>query len=70
MEAYNYGDYFYFKNMTDIPNEHHNHFISNQIQSMYMTPKLKYTCEIFEFLPNLFVDKCLKMDECPHTNCG
>ena len=58
--AYTYGDYVYFKNMTDIPNEHHNHFILNQIQDMSITSPLKFMDETFESFPNLFVDKMIK----------
>ena len=47
MSDYTYGDYVYFMNTTDIPNEHHNHFILNQIQDMYITPSLKFMDEIF-----------------------
>ena len=30
MPGYTFGDYIYFNNMTDEPNEHHNHLILNQ----------------------------------------
>ena len=31
MAAYIYGDYIYFKNMIDTPNEDHNKLVLNQI---------------------------------------
>ena len=60
MADYTSGDYIYLKNMTDIPNEHHNRFVLNMIHGMYITPPLKFMDEIFEDLPNLFVDQMLK----------
>ena len=69
MVSQTYVDYVYFKNMTDMPYEHHNHFILNHIQDIYITSTLKFMYEIFESLPNLFVDKILKMDECSYLNC-
>ena len=56
MASYTYGDYVYFNNMTDIPNKHHNHSILNHIQDVYIISPLKFMDEIFESLPNLFVD--------------
>ena len=57
--------------MTDIPNEHHNIFILNQIHDMYMTSSLKFMDEIFRLLSDLFVYQMLKnMYECPYPNCG
>ena len=35
MAAYTYVDYVYFNNITDTPNEHHNHFILNQIPDFH-----------------------------------
>ena len=69
MKSYTYGDYIYFNNITDMPNEHHNKFILKHIQYMYITSPLKFMYEIFESLPNLFVKKFLKMDECSYPNC-
>ena len=60
MEAYISGDYVYFRNMTDIQNEHHSRFIMNHIHAMYITPPLKFMDEIFESLPNLFVVQMIK----------
>ena len=60
MTAYTYADYVYYNNMTEITNKHNNHFISNQIQDMYITRPLKFMDKIFESLPNLFVDRMLK----------
>ena len=57
MADYTYGYYVYFKNMTDIPNEHHNHLILNQIPDIYITLPLKFMDEIFESFPGLFVDR-------------
>ena len=70
MSAFISGDCVNFKNMTDIPNEHHNRFILNQIHDMYITSPLKFIDEIFELFPNLFVDEILKIDECRYPNCG
>ena len=70
MTDYTYGDNIYFKNMDDILNEHHHHFILNNIQDMYITSPLKFIDEIFELFPNLFVDEILKIDECRYPNCG
>ena len=56
MADYTSCGYVYFKNITDKSNEHHNHFILNQIHDMYITSPLKFMDEIFESLPNLFVD--------------
>ena len=41
MSAYTYADYIDFRNMTDAPNEYHNHFILNQIPDFYITSMLK-----------------------------
>ena len=48
VEAYTDGDYAYYNNMIDIPNEHHHNFILNQIQYMYVSSPLKFMDEIFE----------------------
>ena len=71
MAAYNYGDYVYFKKMTDITNRHHNHLILNQMTDFHITPPFKLMDDIFESSPKLFVDKMLKKSMnniCP--NCG
>ena len=60
MSAYTSVDYVYSKNMADIPNEHHNHCILNQIHYVYITSPLKFMDEIFESLPNLFVYQMIK----------
>ena len=60
MSAYKYGDYFYFKNTTNKPNKHHNHFILNQIPYFHITSPFKLRDDILESLPKLFVDKILK----------
>ena len=70
MKAYTYGDSVYFRNRTGIPNEHHNNFILNQIHDMYIISPLKFMDEIFESLPNLSVDKMIKIDECPNKKYG
>ena len=36
MSANTHGDYIYFKNMTDTPNEHHNNLIFDQIQDFIL----------------------------------
>ena len=56
--------------MTDMPNEHHNSFIFNQIHDMYITSSLTFIDEIFESFQNLFLIKCLKMDEFLYPNWG
>ena len=58
--VYNYGDYVYFKNMTDTPNENHNHFILNQILGFHIISPLKVYNDILESWPKLFVDKMVK----------
>ena len=60
MVADNFGDCVSFINMTDTTNEYHDSLILNQIHDMHITSPLKFTDEIFESLPNLFVDKILK----------
>ena len=60
MSTYTSGEYVYFKNITDITDEHHNNFILNKILDMYITSLLKFLDKIFKSLPNLFVDKILK----------
>ena len=47
MADYNFGDCVYFKNITDIPNENHNHFTLDQISDMYITSPSKFMDEIF-----------------------
>ena len=47
--------------MTDIPNEHHNFFIFDQIHDMYITSPLNLMEKIFEPFPNLFVDQMFKI---------
>ena len=47
MADYTYGDYVYLKKKNDIPNEHHNHSILDQIQDMYTTRPLKFKYETF-----------------------
>ena len=74
---YTYGDYVCFKNITDTPNEHHNHFILNRIPYFHITSPFKLCDDIFESFPKLFVDKmvkqCIKshvqiMDQLPQFN--
>ena len=60
MAAYTYGNYVYFKNMTDTQNEHYNNFILNQIPDFHITSPFKLMDDIFKSLPKLFVDKILK----------
>ena len=48
MAAYTYGDYVYFNNITDTPNEHHNNFILYQIPDMYITSPPNLMDETFE----------------------
>ena len=60
MPDYTYGDYVYFRNMTDTPNEYHNNFIFNQIPDFHITSPFKLCDDIFESSPKLFVDKLKK----------
>ena len=60
MAAHTSADCVNFKIMTEIPNEHHNRFIFNQINDMYITSLVKFMNEIFESFPNLFFDQMLK----------
>ena len=48
MPHYTYGDYVYLKNMTDTPNEHHNHFILKQIPDFNISSPFKLCDDIFE----------------------
>ena len=59
-----------FINMTDIPNEHHNIFVFNQIHEIYITSQLKFMDEIFESFPNLFLTKSLKNWWMPISKLG
>ena len=59
MADYAYGDYVYFKNMTDIPDQNNNNFILNKIPDMYITSPSKFMNEIFESFTNLYVDRML-----------
>ena len=70
MSAYTYGDYVYFNNMTDTPNEHHNNFTLNQIPDFHITSPFNLMDDVFESLPNLSVDKMQKNDEITCTNYG
>ena len=54
---YTSGYYVHFKNLTDIPNEHKDGFILNQIHDMYIALPLKFMYENFESFPNLFLTK-------------
>ena len=60
MPDYTYGDYVYFKNTTGTQNEHHNHFILNQMPYFHITSPFKFMDDIFELLKKLFVDEMLK----------
>ena len=60
MTDYTYGDYVHFKNINYAPNEHHNHFILNQVPYFHITSLFKVMDDIFESLPKLFVDKMLE----------
>ena len=59
MPDYNYGDYAYLNNMNDTPNEHHNHFILNQIIYLHIKSPFKLCDDIFGLFPNLFFDKMI-----------
>ena len=48
MADYAYGDYVYFKNMTDIPDQNNNNFILNKIPDFYITSLSKIMYDIFE----------------------
>ena len=61
MPAYTYGGYVYFMNMTDIPNEHHNNFLLNQIPDFHIISPFKLCDDIFVSLPKLFFDIMKKM---------
>ena len=60
MEDYNYDDYVYFNNIIDTQNEHHNNFILNQIPDFHITSPFKSMDDVFEPLPELFVDRIKK----------
>ena len=56
---YTYGEYFYFKNMIDTPNEDHNNSILNHGPTFYIKPTFKLCDDMFESLSKLFVDKVI-----------
>ena len=60
MLDYTYGDCVYFNNIIDTPNEHHKHFILNQIPEFYITSSSKLLDDTFTSLPKSFVDKMIK----------
>ena len=70
MPAHTYGDYVYFNNMTDTPNEHRNHFILNQILNFHITSPFKLCDDMFEQLPKIFFDQIIIIDEIKCPNCG
>ena len=70
MPTYTNGDYVYFKNINDAPNEHSNNFILNQIPEFHITLLFKLCDDIFESLPKLFVAKMIKMNEITCPNYG
>ena len=55
---YSYGDYVYFKNMTDTPNKHHIHFILNQIPGFHIKSPFKLFDDMFESLTKFVLIKC------------
>ena len=63
MAAYIYGDYIYFENMIDTPNEDHNKLVLNQIPDFLITSPSKLMDETFESLPKLFVDRMQKKND-------
>ena len=65
-----YGDYAYFKRITDTPNEHNNNLIFDQITNFHIKSLFILMDDIFESLQKLFVDKIQKMDEITCHNCG
>ena len=69
MPAYTYGNYVYFNNLTDTPNEHNNNFILNHVPDFHITSPFKLTYDKFESLPNLSVDKMQKHDEIKCLKC-
>ena len=56
MPAYTHGDYVYFNNNIDTPNEHHNHFIFNHKPNFYIASLSNLMDDTFTSLPKLFVD--------------
>ena len=59
MTDYTYGDYVHFKNINYAPNEHHNHFILNQVIYLHIKSPFKLCDDIFGLFPNLFFDKMI-----------
>ena len=51
-----HGDYVYFNNINNTPNEHHNHFILNQIIYFHITSPFRSYNDMFESFTKLFVD--------------
>ena len=60
MPGYTYGDYVYFKNMTDEPKEHHIHMIFNKNPNFNITSLSKLMDYTVTSLPKLFVDEMIK----------
>ena len=60
MPDYTYGDCVYFNKNIDTPNEHHNHFIVNQIPDFYITSPPKLIDDTFTSFPELFFDEMIK----------
>ena len=60
MPAYTYGDYVYFNNKKNAPEEHHIQSILKLKQYIYITSLSKLMDETLIYLPKLFADKMIK----------
>ena len=58
--AYTYGDYVYFNNENDAPEEHHIQSILKTKSNIYITLLSKLMDNTLKYLPKLFVDKMIK----------
>ena len=60
MTAYTYGDYVYFNNENNAPEEHHIQSILKTKSDIYITLLSKLMDETLKYLRKLFVDKIIK----------
>ena len=65
MKAYNYGEYVYFNNSIDAPEEHHDRLILNQKPKLYITSLSKLMANSFTSLLKSFVDEIQKNESIP-----
>ena len=69
MPTSSYGNYVYFKNSIDAPKQNNNKFILNQEPDFYITSLSNLMDETLTLVPNLFVNKMVKMDDQTYQGC-